>query len=534
MRRTMKWKSMILPAMALTLITSACSSNTASSTNSPSTNTTSSTDGNSNAKPVKLSIFITSRATDAMYSNETMIWKELGKKLNIEFEFITGDAKTMNDKFPIMVASGEIPDIVSGRIRDFNKFGAQGAFQSLNELIKKAPNIQKYLMDDKAAKMQTMAADGNMYSIPMLSAVRTSEGPLVRKDWLDKLGLPMPETIDDWYTVLKAFKEKDANGNGDANDEVPFATTGTPDTYYLNFADAWGIDLNADGRWMEESGKMVFTPIDPRAKEYLATMNKWYSEGLLDKEMLSRQEKDYTAMIFNDKVGVTNHWVGYVAGFNARPEAQKIPGFNFQVAQPPVLKKGDKPLTSRQQQITVPWAWAIGNKNKNVEATMKLFDYVYSDEGQLLLNFGLEGDTYTKSGNDVKYTDKITKNADGSAKALYRIGAQSLIGFRQDARYEKASCVSDDACKQLFDYVDHNYFRDPVPSLKYTEDDAEKFNEISTPMNTYVDEMMSKFIIGQEPIGKFDDFVAKVKSMRFDEVNQIQQKAYAKYKEMSK
>ncbi|OAB34802.1 hypothetical protein PMSD_13630 [Paenibacillus macquariensis subsp. defensor] len=530
MIKKLKWNVMVVFVLILSLMISACSSNTASN-NSPA----STQEDASSSKPTKLSVFIASRATDAMYSSETLIWKELGKRLNIEFEFITGDTKTMTEKFPVMVSSGQYPDIVSGKIRDFNKFGMQGAFIPLNEHIENAPNIQKYLMDNKDAKAQTMAIDGNIYSVPMLSAVRTSEGPLIRKDWLDRLGLQMPETIDDWYTVLKAFKDKDANGNGDATDEVPFSTVGTPDTFYLDFADAWGIDLNVDGRWFEENGKMVYSPIDPRAKEYLTTMNKWYSDGLIDKEMLSRQDKDYTAMIFNDKVGATTHWIGYVAGFNARPEAQKIAGFNYQVTAPPVLKKGDKALTSRQQLITVPWAWAISAKNKNLEATMKLFDYAYSDEGQILLNFGVEGDTYAKNADGViQYTDKIAKNADGIAKALYRIGAEPLLGFRQDPLYEKASCASEDACKQLFNYVDNNSFRDPAPSLKYSDEDGEKFNELSTQINTYVDEMMSKFIIGQEPLSKFDAYVSTVKSMQFDELEKIQNTALEKYKELLK
>ncbi|GFZ82659.1 hypothetical protein GCM10008018_30630 [Paenibacillus marchantiophytorum] len=113
-------------------------------------------------------------------------------------------------------------------------------------------------------------------------------------------------------------------------------------------------------------------------------MNKWYSEGLIDKELLSRQEPDYKAAIFNDKVGATSHWIGFVAGFNDLPEAKKIKGFHFEVTNPPVLNKGDKALTNLQQLITVPWAWGISKNNKNVEATMKLFDYVYSNEGQLL------------------------------------------------------------------------------------------------------------------------------------------------------
>lgn len=530
LQTTKKWVSMAFLLSTATLIATACVNSTdipADATKSPSSTATV-----ADQKPTKLKVFIASRTTDALYTNETLTWKELGKRLNIEFEFITGDKKTMAAKLPLMVASGDYPDIVSGSIQDFNKFGPQGAFIPLNDLIaKKAPNITKYLVNDKDAKSQTIGFDGNIYSVPMLSAVRTSEGPLIRQDWLQKLGLPVPETMDDWHTVLKAFKEKDPNGDG-KNDEVAFSSV---DTFYLNFADAWGIDLNTDSRWMQENGKMIYTPIDPRAKEFLATMNQWYNEGLFEKELLTRQEKDWQTMIFNNKVGATNHWIGFVAGFNDMPEAKKIPGFNFQVTKPPVLHKGDKALTDRQQQITVPWAWAISKNNKNVDATMKLFDYAYSTEGQTLLNFGVEGDTFTKqSDGTIKYTDKIIKNADGSAKALYRIGAQPLLGFRQDPLYEKASCVSDDSCKQLFNYVENKNFRDAIPTLKYSEADLDDYNRITTQINTYVDEMLSKFVVGQEPISKFDAFVAKVKSMNFDQLEKIQNKGYQKYKELAK
>lgn len=519
--------SLFIMVMILALLASACGGGSEGE-QAPSDNQS----GGSDDKPVKLSMFIASRATDEMYSNETLVWKEIGKKFNVEFEFITGDAKTMRDKFPLMISSNDYPDIIADAPASFNKYGPQGVFIPLNDLIKDKPNLQKYIVDDKIAKSQIVNADGNIYSVPMLSAVRTSEGPLIRQDWLDRLNLPVPETIDDWYNTLKAFKEQDANGNGDPNDEVPFATAGT---FYLNFADAWGIDLNEDGRWMEENGKIIYTPIDPRAKEFLTTMNKWYSEGLLDKELLSRQDKDYTSMVFNDKVGATNHWIGYVAGFNSRPEVEKIKGFNFQVTPPPVMNKGDKPLTSRQQQIVVPVAWGISSQNKHVDKTMEIFEYAYSDEGQLLFNFGIEGDSYTKEADGtLKYTDKIMQNPDGAAKALHRIGAQPWIGFRQDPRYEIASAVSEDAAKQLFYYVEQDYFRDPAPALKYSEDDFETSTELKTQIDTYVNEMISKFIIGQEPLSKFDEFTAKVKSMRFDELEAIQSKAYEANKELMK
>lgn len=236
--------------------------------------------------------------------------------------------------------------------------------------------------------------------------------------------------------------------------------------------------------------------------------------------------------IISNKLGAGQHWVGYLVGFNNNKEAEQFPGFEYEVAPPPVLNKGEQPRTFRQQASLHPSGWGISKSNKHIDKTIELFDYAYSDEGQLLLNFGIEGDTFVREGDDVKYTDKVLNSPEGKARELWRIGAQPIIGFRQDPRYERAT-PNEETERRLFEYVEKDYFFEPFPPLKYTDDEHETLVDITTPMYTYIDEMMTNFIIGKEPLGKFDEFVAKVKSMRYDELLQIQQTAYNRYQELA-
>lgn len=485
---------------------------------------------NEEAGPVKVSIMVTSRVPDAPLTMETPFWKEVGKRLNMEFEFVTGDYDQLDQKFKLMLASGNYPEIVALSMDLFKKYGPQGAFIPLNSLVEQyGPNIQAHLLDDPTKRMMALAGDGNLYGVPLQTAVRTSEGYMIRQDWLDRLSLQAPATIDDWYTVLKAFKDQDANGNGDPNDEIPLMTDYAA---YTSFADAWGIHIHPAGpRWTEEAGTIAFSPIDPRLRDYLATMNQWYAEGLLDKEFLTRQDSDLERMAFSDKMGAGQHWVGYMASYNANPAAEQIPGFNFQVIAPPVLQKGDHPMTFRQQAPLHSIGWAISKNNKHPEETMKLFDFIYSEEGQRLANFGFEGDTF-ELGEDGKpvFTEKIMQSPEGSAKALWRLGIVPLIGFRQDEQFERQYTATKDVEQQLFSYVEHGYFRDIFPTLHFTEEEEKRLNDIRTPMYTYIDEMIPKFIIGTEKLEKFDDYVAKVKSMRFSEMEDIYLAAYERYK----
>ena len=484
------------------------------------------------AEPMEVSIYLPSRLADKIYTPDTMSFKALAKRCNIKFDMESVFSQQAGERFDVIISTGQLPDIMAGDKRDINNYGMSGAFLPLNDLIDQyAPNIKKYLVDNKEVLAQTAAPDGKIYAIPMLSAVRTAMGYVIRQDWLDKLKLERPVTIDDWYQVLKAFKTNDLNGNG-AGDVTPLVLDRMWEAYYMNFADAWGIELNEwVDYWMIRDGEMVFAPIQPETKEFLATMAKWYTEGLIDPEFITREDTN-NYHIFSNKAGATCYWTGYVAGMNTNTEVlAKDPNTNWQVIPPPVLTAGQSPKTFSQQAPIVNIAsWAISSSSKHAEDIIKMFDYVYSEEGSLLFNFGIEGESFRTVNGAPDYTDAV-KNAEGGMVNWIRgNGLQALIGMRQMPEYEKASCATDDVRKQLFDYVDHNYFYPINPELTFTTQEKDVYDVKMSSIKTYAQEELLKFFIGSRPIEEFDAFVNRVNELGIEEMSGIVNQAYGRYK----
>lgn len=537
----MKSRKLVALLLLLVMVTVATGCGTSPSVgNEQSTPPSSSTDPSSSenterTEQITLSLFIPSRIADSLYTMETPTLKALGEKFNVNFKIDTVFSREVHDKFQFMVASGDIPDIVAANIDDINRFAISGAFRSLDDMIaSSAPNIKKYLIDNKAAYAQAAATDNKVYAIPMLSAVRTAMGYNIRMDWLEKLNLDVPVTIDDWYNVLKAFRDNDPNGNN-IKDEVPLVLDNAWEAYFMNFADAWGIELNVfNDYWMVKDGELVYAPLLPEAKEFIGTYAKWYDEGLIDREFLTREDTN-NYHILQDIAGATCYWTGFVAAQNELPEVKaNDPNTNWQVIPPPVLNAGQKPRTFSQQLDTTTWSWAMSGKTQYADDIIKIFDYVYSDEGSMLFNFGIENDTYEIVNGVPQYTSKVTGYEKGTMTYIRENGMQALIGMRQLPEYEKAMCQTPDVAKQLFDYVENDYFYDPTPRLVLTEEDNDAYQSLFSAIETYTTEELTKFIIGQRPMSEYDDFINKVNSMNIEQAKGYMEKAYQRYLELVK
>ena len=142
--------------------------------------------------------------------------------VEIEWQEITAD---WGQKKGTMLASGDIPDLfIGGNVisdADFAQFS--GLFQDMTELLPKAPNVQAMFDEKPETKVIATQPDGKIYGLPKYQRFwpASATRQYINQKWLDNLGLKMPTTWDELYDVLVAFKEKDANGNGDPNDEIP-------------------------------------------------------------------------------------------------------------------------------------------------------------------------------------------------------------------------------------------------------------------------------------------------------------------------
>ncbi len=239
--------------------------------------------------------------------NEMSAYQEAEKRTGIHIEFQHPPAGQETEQFNLMVASASLTDIVGWdwfRVSGGPaKVLEDGSIIKLNDLIEKyAPNLKKLLNNNPEARKAVMLDDGTFFMFPNLilePGKQPTDGFQIRKDWLDREGLQIPATIDEWYTALKAIKEKDVNGNGKPNDEIPFLSKKSADFKY--FSGAWGID--AVNGFYQINGKVKYTPLEPQYKDYIRTMAKWYKEGLIDPEYASVDTKNFDAKVTGNRGG---------------------------------------------------------------------------------------------------------------------------------------------------------------------------------------------------------------------------------------
>ncbi|GBG08440.1 ABC transporter substrate-binding protein [Paenibacillus agaridevorans] len=513
----------------LAMLATGCSNNaTNTASPAPSLTPTSTAESNEVAYPRQISQWVS--GTDY---NDIAAFKELEKITGTKVSFQHPPAGQAKDQFNLMIASGELPDIIEYNWTLAPK-GADSLIQEkriirLNELIDKhAPNLTKVLDDNPAFRKMITTDEGNIYVMPFLlgdESLSATFGPIVREDWLQKLKLKAPTTVAEWETMLTAFRDGDPNGN-DKKDEIPLLFNMDDIDLGHFIVGAWGIAST----FYQDNGTVKYGPIQPEFKEFLATMARWYKEGLIDPDYITTDAKLKDAKVTNDQLGA---FLGYPGGSIGRYidlMSEKNAQFSLKGTEYPSLNEGGTALG----QYSYPFSGigaAISTSAKNPEQIVKWLDYKYGKEGHLLFNFGIEGESYTMVGDYPTYTDVILHNPDGlsvsEAMAKYFIASWSgpIVQSKYYLEQYYLKQQQRDANKN-WSKADHSK---QLPPLTLTADESSKTSAIMNDVKTYRDEMINKFIAGVEPLENFDKFVSTIEKMRIDEAIAANQAALERY-----
>ena len=458
---------------------------------------------------------------------EIPLYKEVQKQTGIEIDFVHPVVGQETQQFNIMVASGEFPDIITYDITNYNG-GAVRAIDDkviipLNDLMEKhAPNLTKVLSEnpqwDKAVKLD----DGTYFTVPMLYGDETLmcwSGPQIRKDLLDKANLPVPETIEEWDTTLRAFKKMGI--------EAPFSLPKTISSSAM-FVGAFGVNSG----YYQDNGVVKYGEIEPGFKEFLTLISGWYKDGLLDKEYFVQDGKTYDSKVSTGKVGAFVSGAGGGMGKFIPALEKNVPGSTLVAAPFPVMNKGDIPeFGFKTQEYNAPLSSYISTKCANPELAMKLLDFGFSEKGHMVYNFGTEGESYEMIDGYPTYTELITNNPDGMTmpNALgIHCGASIGGPFVQDKRYyeQYLQMPQQKEAVKIWANQNNNHI---LPALHMTAQESAELLEISNTLKTYVDENVTKFIIGQRPMSQYDKFVEELKSMGIEKGIAVYQAALDRY-----
>ena len=476
-------------------------------------------------EPKEFTVFL--NFNNMPFDSNWQVWQEAAKRTNISLKgTISLSNSNEEEAFNLMMSSGNLADII-GYVdaSSLEKLGRDGGMIPLNDLIKEhAPNIQKVLDEDASFRQTAYSLDGNIYQIPKNQELKAAEFWWIRQDWLDKLNLKAPTTVDELHDVLYAFRNEDPNGNG-LKDEIPlFDRAGwkQPDEYlYL-----WDTSLE----FYPRDGKMKYEPLEENFKTGVSNMIKWYQEGLIDPEIFTRGASSRDTLLGGDLGGCTHDWVS-TANYNSTLQ-ETIPGFQMVAIVPPADQNGVvKERVSRYPGV----GWGISSQCKDPVTVIKFMDYFFTEEGSDLMNWGIEGDTFTRDADGSKhFTDTVLQSELTPIGYLRSIGAQYRIGMCQDGDYEYATMKEDGIeANKLYNGHDE-WFDDSLPpyldgkmALKYTSDDETEYKNIMASIKPYVDEKFQSWILGVNDFdSEYDIFIKELKARGIDRALEINQKAY--------
>ena len=464
-------------------------------------------------------------ATTVSNYGDTPFAKELQKRIGVEIDYQHPPQGQAAEKFNIMIAMDNLPDIIEYHWADYpggpGKAISAGLIRDISKELDKAPNFKKYLDEHPEIAKWVKTDNGEIFGFPFIrgdESLQVSAGLMLRKDWLDELGLDVPETIDEWEKVLTAFKEKKGASAPLIIQPYQFG--------WGAFCGAFGV---MQGTYIDD-GKIVCGSVEPGFKEFLTTMNRWYQMGLLDNNIAAVSSKTVDSNILNGLSGATAGSIG--SGIGRWMQSAKEPDFELVAAPYPTLKKGDYPEYGQAQSPVAYGFVAISKSCKNVDLAYKLLDYGYSDEGHMLFNFGIEGESYTMQDGEPIYTDLITKNPDGlsmtAAMSLY-MQSYDTGAFVQDKRYMDQYATLPQQ-KQAWEIWGKTNAREHIiPFLYMDESEANEIAKLQTSVNTYQSEMLLKFIMGIEPIENYDSYVQEMNNRGLSKILDAQQRAYERY-----
>ncbi|QQZ63678.1 extracellular solute-binding protein [Paenibacillus sonchi] len=430
-------------------------------------------------------------------------------------------------KLQTRIASGDLPDLFIPWNGIENDLAKQGALADLTDLLPKyAPHVYDRIPQEiwDVVKSSDPTGQGKIYYIPAVT-LTSDYGGFIRQDWLDKLGLSMPKTQEEYVKVLTAFRDQDPNGNGQ-KDELPVSGRELG-RWMDNIFGMYGVAMfEGYPAWDLYDGELTYSGVTPNMKDALQFMNKLYKENLLDNNTFLNKGNDWWSRITSEKVGTWFHNAHGVQITAIDPIAKVNPDVKI-AALPAISAEGYKGFTTHTN-IGAP-TWAVANKSEETTINvLKVIDWINNPANAKATNLGIEGMHYTEENGKIKVSAAEKNTQENilypsitdkeSVEALHELTLNILEDdqkWAEDMKYQITMDIQP-AAKTIAG--------DGIPSSIY-----EGFADIKN--HTLYQEYMTKIIIGELPIDAFDEFVDKWKKTGGDEVTK---RARAWYSQLNK
>jgi len=457
---------------------------------------------------------------------------KLAEDTGVTIDYNTILGSTAVEKYGVLLASGDYPDMIDhgGKVSypgGGDKAIGDGVYLDMTEYVEQyMPNYRELRLQDEELARMTVTDSGKMWAIYMMRGAADGSieaepafvGLLIRTDWLDGLGLDMPVTIDDWTTVLTAFKDEKG-----AEAPLMIGPTGFIDGDY--FASAYGVKRD----FYKEGDTVKYGPLADGYRQYIELMREWYANGLIDQNFISNNSGMVMAASYGatGKSGAGSNVWGFSQQYYYKSGQTEDENMRFEAVAGPVLNKGDV-CQSRAATYIASQEIAITSVCKYPEIAAKWMDYQYSVDGMLTNYYGIEGDTYEMVDGMPVYTDKIMKPEDGlsTGDMLYKYTRGDGVGLNSWDRWDLIYDSEQLSAREVWNADGTDLV---MPAVTMTDGEGLEYNTIYTDIKAYVEEKTIAYIMGTESMETYDDFVAYIYDLNIEKCLEIQQNALNRY-----
>ncbi|WP_215701620.1 extracellular solute-binding protein [Clostridium sp. MCC353] len=470
--------------------------------------------------------------TSAEVDDNAEVVKMIEERFNIDLKTWYVDSNKFQENLNVRFAGGEMPDVlVVNDLSLLPTYVDGGILGELPiELIReKAPHYAAVADEhDDGTLWSTMIYKGKNYGVtnPM-DAVPMAM--FWRKDWLDHLGLQVPETLDDYEKVLTAFVEEDPDGNGkkDTAGMAERAFGAVFGAYGLRCVTGGSPGFKVEEMQLGEDNVPFFPYIHPDAKKALAKLHEWYEKGILDKEFITGENHGgYTWLshsFMNGKIGLTSaqpsHYLQASTDTSdesnwsvCMKELKSLnPDADIVIGPAPVGPDGKSGtegwnLTGRLTCLTTKGA----SDPRKVDAFLAMLDAYYADmDYVMLVNYGLEGKHYEMSDHG---PIRLMNGTELRKEGVLQVGFGSTVTVAENITPQKT--------KFGHDVTGNGYYRFNAPPV-------EEFSNVIATLDTLTEQAYFEIITGVKPIDYFETFVEEFKAAGGEAAEKAVQKAYA-------
>ena len=482
-------------------------------------------------EPTTLSYFVADDSNAAIMTtdwNDNEFYQEMERRTGVHLEFEMVSSADYQTNFNLMIASGNLADMIyvgaSYYAEGVDAAIDDGYFLDLTDLVDEyMPNYEKVRTSDVQYELLSTTDSGRLGAVYELR--QSKQGPWlglwIRQDWLDDLGLDTPVTFDDYHEVLTAFKnEKGATAPLILNFSGSDGEFGTM-SGGLNVLNSWQLD---------ETGKVNFGPSMDAWKEYVTIMHQWYTEGLIDPDFMATDER--TADMAKVVTGASGLFAALYTMPSVYEAASEDPNMNLAPVNPPVMNEGDEGHIRLRDSYT-SGNTAISADSENWEVALRWLDYLYTEEGALLANYGVEGDTFEFDENgEPVFTDKILNNENGwtmtQTVASYLCPSAGIANWSDWTRELAGVPEKDQACYDVWSEFSDDW-RLPS-SVTLTQEESTERAALYADISTIVKEQTAQFISGALDIeSNWDAYISALEASGMERAIEITQAAYDRY-----